>query len=175
MEKPFGAVAAVLVWLGWLTICPALGFPILAPAAMINKVFFRWIPEAGHKPDFWIGWTILIVGLLGAVGLFFALERLRLVRASIRTGVIYGIAAWLVAGLVLMPLLGLAQPPAPVTANVVGFQPADPMLATVMMYTLGPLAAVAALIAWVLFGAILGATWSSQHAPKPAPAAVATP
>jgi hypothetical protein len=37
-----------------------------------------------------------------------------------------------------------------------------------MMYTLGPLASVAALIAWVLFGAILGATGS----PRPNPAAV---
>jgi hypothetical protein len=38
------------------------------------------------------------------------------------------------------------------------------MQGTVMMYSLGPLAAVAALIAWVLFGAIVGATESAhQH------------
>ena len=58
-----------------------------------------------------------------------------------------------------MPLLGIFEvkpPPAP------GFQPADPMQATFMMYTLGPSAAVAALIAWLLFGAILGATSSER-------------
>jgi hypothetical protein len=172
MEKPFGAAAAVLTWLGWLTICPVLGFPILATAAMINRAIFRAIPEAGHEPDFWLGWTILIAGLLGAIGLFFALERVRLVRASIRTGVIYGAAMWLFAGLVLMPVLGLIEPAIPSPPGVPGFQPTDPMQATVMMHTLGPLAAVAALIAWVLFGAILGATWSSRPTPKPASAAV---
>jgi hypothetical protein len=44
------------------------------------------------------------------------------------------------------------------------------MQATFMMYTLGPLAAAAALIAWVLFGAILGATWSVPGMPESAPA-----
>jgi hypothetical protein len=173
MERPFGAAAAVLTWLGWLTICPALGFPILATAAMINRAIFGKIPEAGHEPGFWVGWIILIAALLGAVALFVVLQRVRLVRASIRTGVIYGAAMWLFAGLVIMPLLGLIQPSIPVPTNVPGVQPADPMQATVMMYTLGALAPVAALIAWVLFGAILGATWSAQ--PRRDNAAVAMP
>lgn len=171
MERPFGAAAAVLTWLGWLTICPALGFPILATAPMINRAMFKRIPEAGHEPDFWLGWIILIAGLLGAVGLFFALERVRLVCVSIRTGVIYGAAIWLFSGLVVMPLLGLIEPAIPVAAN----QLADPMQATVMMYTLGPLAAAAALIAWVLFGAILGASWDTRQGREPAPAAIPAP
>jgi hypothetical protein len=41
-----------------------------------------------------------------------------------------------------------------------------------MMYSLGPLASVAALIAWVLFGAILGATASPQHQRDTKPEAV---
>lgn len=163
MERALGAAAAVLTWLGWMSICPALGFPTLGTAAMINRVLFGEIPEAGHEPDFWLGWIILTLGLVGAIALFFILDRRRLVRASIRTGVMYGVALWLVSGLVIMPLIGLTEPLGPEqTGAVAGFQPADVMRATVMMYSLGPLASVAALIGWVLFGAILGATFSGQ-------------
>jgi hypothetical protein len=166
MERPLGAAAAVVAWVGWLAICPALGFPILGTAAMVNRAFFKQIPDAGHQPNFWIGWAILIAGFAGAIGLFFILERRRLVRADIRTGLIYGALLWLVVGAVIMPVFGTFEakpPPAP------GFQPADPMQATFMMYTLGPLAAVAALIAWLLFGAILGATWSVPNKSGSAP------
>ena len=167
MERALGAAAAVVTWLGWLTICPALGFPTLGTAAMINRVLFAKIPEAGHQPDFWLGWVILIVTLVAAIALFFILDRRRLVRASIRTGVIYGAALWLVSGLVVMPLFGLTEPAGPAVA---GFQPADIMRATVMMYSLGPLASVAALIAWVLFGAILGATFGKPNGHRTAAA-----
>lgn len=170
MERPLGAVAAVITWLGWLTICPTLGFPILGTAGMINRALFGKIPEAGHNPGFWVGWIILIAGLAGGVAVFFIFERLRLVRASIRTGVIYGALLWLVAGAVVMPLLGLTEPKPP---SAPGFQPADPMQAVVMMYTLGPLASVAALIAWLLFGAILGATGSARRTGEHARAGVA--
>jgi hypothetical protein len=163
MERALGAAAAVLTWLGWLAICPVLGFPTLGTAAMVNRALFGEIPEAGHEPSFWLGWIILIAALVGATAVFFTLERQRLVRASIRTGVIYGAALWLLSGVVIMPLLGLIEPTTPTPASVVGAQPADVMQATVMMHTLGPLAAVAALIAWVLFGAILGATGSAPR------------
>jgi len=166
MERPVGAAAAVLAWVGWLAICPALGFPVLGTAAMINRAFFKQIPEAGHQPNFWIGWTILIAALAGAIALFFILERRHLVRPGIRTGLIYGVLLWLVVGAVVMPVLGIfeAKPP-----SAPGFQPADPMQATFMMYTLGPAAAAAALIAWLLFGAILGATWSVPDKSDSAP------
>jgi hypothetical protein len=168
MERLLGAAAAVLTWLGWLAICPVLGFPILGTAAMVNRVFFGKIPEAGHDPNFWVGWVIMIAALVGAVAVFFIFERVRLVRASIRTGVIYGAAMWLFAGVVVMPLLGITQPHQ-VFSTAGGFQPADVMYPTVMMYTLGPLASVAALIAWVLFGAILGASASAQPRRDTAP------
>ena len=166
MERLFGAAAAIVTWVGWMAICPALGFPILGTAAMINRAFFKQIPDAGHQPNFWIGWTILIAGLAGAIAVFFILERRRLLRASIRTGLIYGVLLWLVVGAVIMPVFGFfeARPPA-----APGFQPADPMQATFMMYSLGPLAAAAALIAWLLFGAILGATWSEPGKRESAP------
>ncbi len=159
MERALGAAAAVLTWLGWLTICPALGFPVLGTAAMVNRAFFGIIPEAGHEPNFWLGWVILIAALVGAIAMFFILERLRLVRPSIRTGVIYGAAIWLLSGLVVMPLLGLIEQSPAFAASG---QPADVMHATLMMYKLGPLASAAAFIAWVLFGAIVGATASGK-------------
>jgi quercetin dioxygenase-like cupin family protein len=161
MERPLGAAAAVLTWLGWLTICPALGFPVLGTAAMVNRAIFGVI-----DPSFWVGWVVMIAALVVAIAVFFILERAHLVRVSIRTGVIYGAALWLVAGVVLMPLLGIVALP---TSPLSGIQPADPMHATVMMYTLGPFAAVAALIAWVLFGATLGATGSAQQRRDTAP------
>jgi hypothetical protein len=134
---------------------------------MINRALFLKIPEAGHEPDFWLGWVLLIAGFAGAIALFVLLDRRGLLSASVRTGVIYGVALWLLSGLVVMPLIGFAGPSQPVPAGIAGFQPIDPIQATVMMYTLGPAASIAALIAWVLFGAILGATVS---APKSAEA-----
>jgi hypothetical protein len=158
MGRALGAVAAVFTWLGWLTICPALGFPTLGTAAMVNRAIFGTI-----DPSFWVGWVLMIAGLAVAMAVFFILERAHLVRVSIRTGVIYGAALWLFAGIVIMPLLGIIEKSPPVIANVPVIPQADPMQATVMMYSLGALASAAALIAWVLFGAILGATGSAQQ------------
>jgi hypothetical protein len=167
MDRPLGAVAAVLTWLGWMTICQALGFPPLAPAAMVNRALFVEIPDAGHNPGFWLGWVIVIAGLVAAIALFLILERVRLVKTGIQTGVIYGAAIWLFTGVVVMPLLGSIEPLRPLPANL------DPMHPTLMMYNLGPLAAVAALIAWILFGAILGATGSARLRSETGPEAPA--
>jgi hypothetical protein len=125
---------------------------------MVNRVIF-----GGIDPSFWVGWVIMIAALVVAIAVFFILERAHLVRASIRTGVIYGAALWLFAGVVIMPLIGVIEKPFLIPASFPGFQPPDIMQGTVMMYSLGPLASVAALIAWVLFGAILGATGSAHQ------------
>jgi hypothetical protein len=176
VERGLGGLAAVLTWLGWLTISPALGFPILGPAGMVNRaLYFRNIPEAGHNPDFWVGWVLVVAGLVVSVAVFFFVIERAIPGTGIRAGVIYGAVLWLVAGLVIMPLLGLIEPSIPVPANLPGVQPADPMRATVMMYGLGPLAAVAAFIAWVLFGAILGATRSAHQRRDDAPVGIPTP
>lgn len=163
VERSLGAVAAAFAWLGWLTICPALGFPTLGTAAMVNRAIFGTI-----DPGYWVGWVVMIAALLAAIAAFFLLERAHLVRVRIRTGVIYGAVLWLIAGVVLMPLLGIRTSPA-ASAFIPGIQPPDPMRATIMMYSLGPLASVAALIAWLLFGATLGATGSARHPREAAP------
>lgn len=159
MERLLGAAAAIVAWSGWLAICPALGFPTLGTVGMVNRALYKVIPDAGHNPVYWLGWLILIAALAGAIAVFFVLERLRLMRPSIGTGVIFGLALWLVVGLVVMPLLGLIDP-----TSASPQQPPDAMRATLMMNSLGPLASVAALIAWTLFGAIIGATGSSRPA-----------
>jgi hypothetical protein len=157
MERLLGAAAGVLTWLGWLAICPALGFPTLAPVAMVNRALFGKIQEAGREPSFWLGWVIVIAAFAVAVAVFIAVEKTSRMRADIRTGVIYGVALWLVAGVVIMPLLGFIESPRPLPPNL------DPMQPTLMMHSLGPFAALGALIAWVLFGAILGATWRGKQ------------
>lgn len=159
MERLLGAAAAMVTWLGWLAICPALGFPALGTVGMVNRALYKVIPEAGHNPVFWLGWLILITALAAAIALFYLLERVRLVRPSIGMGVMFGLALWLVVGLVVMPLLGVIDPTAPTPQ-----QPPDAMRATLMMNSLGPMAPVAALIAWTLFGAIIGATGSARSA-----------
>ena len=152
MERGLGALAAVVTWLAWLAICPALGFPTVGTGAMVNRMISTQFPEAGHNPGSWMGWVIAIGGLGVAIAAFFVVERTHLLASGLRTGLIYGFALWLIAGLVIMPLIGFAEPSSP-------FPPkSDPMHATLMMYSLGPLAALAALIAWLLFGAILGAS-----------------
>ncbi len=156
VERGLGAIAAILTWLSWLIVAPALGFPSLASVAMINRAIFPIIPEAGHNPGFWLGWLIVIAGLVVAIAVYAMFDRLHILHAGIRTGLIYGAGLWLVAGVIIMPLLGLVEPARRLPASL------DPMQPTLMMHSLGPSAAVAALIGWVLFGAIL---WATERAP----------
>jgi len=64
----------------------------------------------------------------------------------------FAIGAWLMSGAVVMPLVGAVQgaPPPGALAN-------DPMRANLFMLNLGPGAAGAALMGWLLFGAVLAA------------------
>lgn len=137
--------------MGWLTICPALGLPTVGLAAMLNRAL---VP--GADSGFWLGWALLLIGLaLAALVYFAAVERTAL-RPSIASGLAYGAICWLLAGAVVMPALGLADPfkVAPPPA------PPDPMHGSFMMLSLGIGAPVAALVAWLMFGAVLGATGS---------------
>jgi quercetin dioxygenase-like cupin family protein len=147
MRRGLGVLGGVTAWLGWLTVCPSLGFPSLATAAMLNLVV---VPR--QDPGFWLGWALLVVGLV-VVALVYppAINRSRL-RPGIVSGVIYGVIWWIIAGAVIMPLLGLAGTPAAAGAAV------DPMRGSFMMLDLGIGAPIAALIAWLMFGVVLGAS-----------------
>ena len=151
-----GALAGVMAWVGWLTICPALGFPTLATAAMLNRVL---VPR--EDPGSWLGWAVLLIGLTGAVLLYMAAADRGRSRPSIASGVVYGAICWLIAGAVLMPLLGLAVP-LPATTTPAPPSPPDPMHGSFMMLHLGIAAPIAVLIAWLLLGAVIGAIAGSR-------------
>lgn len=154
-----GVTIAVLTWLGWLTLAPTFGFPVVKPAAMLNAIFLP-----GTAPESRVGWGVLAAGLAGLAIGYGAASARGLFRPGMFSGALYGIALWFIAGAILMPLMGLASPAglAAPSAHMAGMpgSPADTMSATFMMLHLGPLAPAGALIAWLLFGAVLGRTGS---------------
>jgi hypothetical protein len=144
MRRVLVGTAAVLAGLGWLQLAPAFGFPVTAPAAMLDRML------GAHREAGLAGWILLLlgVGIFAAAYLLLVEPRTKGVVAPIA----YALGAWLVSGAVLMPAIALIQgaPPAGDTAN-------DPMRASFFMLNLGPGAAIEALIAWLLFGAVLAA------------------
>jgi hypothetical protein len=154
-----GGVAAVLAWLGWLAISPALGLPEMATAAMVNR-------DLEEDPRFWAGWAIVLAALAVAIVVFLvAVNRFR--RGAVALGILYGALLWLVAGAVVMPLLAWAAPePLPPPPLPPGASPppqaADPMDASFMMLDYSNWAPVSAAVAWLLFGAILGASTAAK-------------
>jgi quercetin dioxygenase-like cupin family protein len=146
----------VLAWLGWLTVSPALGFPTLGPAAMLNRVL-----APREDPGSSLGWALLLIGLGSAALLFLAAAGRGRFRPSIASGAAYGAICWLVAGAAVMPLLGLISP-SPAATTPPALTTPDPMHGSFMMLHLGVGAPIATLIGWVVFGAVLGATAGSR-------------
>jgi hypothetical protein len=145
-----------MAWLGWLALAPALGLPALATAAMVNRDV-----ASDENADFWLGWLIVLLGL-GAAVAFYLLITGRFVKPRIWLGLLYGLGLWLVAGAVVMPLLAWGAPGAPPPPPLPPGTPpppqaADPMDASFMMLDFSSWAPVTAAVAWLLFGAILGA------------------
>jgi hypothetical protein len=144
MRRVLVGTAAVVCALGWLQLAPAFSFPVTAPAAMLDRMLGAQ-REAGLA-----GWVLLLlgVGIFAAVYLLVVEPRTKGVVAPIT----YGLGAWLVSGAVLMPVIALIQgaPPAGDTTD-------DPMRASFFMLNLGPGGAIEALVAWLLFGAVLAA------------------
>lgn len=100
-----------------------------------------------------LGWAVLLIGLATAALLYVAAADRGRLRPSLVSGVVYGAICWLIAGAVVMPLLGVIAP-APATSTTA---PPDPMRGSFMMLNLGVAAPIVALIAWLMFGAVLGA------------------
>ena len=144
MRRVLVGTAAVVVSLGWLQLAPAFGFPVAAPAAMLDRML------GAHREAGPAGWALLLLGeaILAAAYLLVVEPRTR----GVVVPIAYALGAWLLSGAFLMPVVALIQgaPPAGDPAN-------DPMRATFFMLNLGPLAAVEALIAWLLFGTLLAA------------------
>jgi quercetin dioxygenase-like cupin family protein len=150
-----GIAGAVIAWLGWFEIASALGFPTMGPAAMLNRVF---VPKS--NPGVWLGWVVLVLGLLGVVALYLLSAARGWFRPGPVSGLLFGLAAWAIVGAVVMVVMGRISPPAPVPPAPPGPPlptTPDPMHATFMMLHLGALAPVEALAAWLLLGAVVGA------------------
>ena len=151
-----GITGAAVAWLGWFQIAPALGFPTIGPAAMVNRVF---LPKS--DPGVWLGWVLIGLGLLGVAALYALTTARGWMRPGPLTGVLFGLAAWAIAGMVVMVIIGHISPSAPAPPAPPGPPlptTPDPMHATFLMLHLGALAPVEALAAWLLFGAVVGAT-----------------
>lgn len=130
--------------LGWLQLSPAFGAPVTAPAGMLDRLLGA-DREAGIA-----GWAILLLGEAAFVAAYFLIVEQRPQRPL--APIAFAIGGWLLSGAVVMPLVGLLQGPPPrgALAN-------DPMTANFFMLNLGIGAAGAALIAWLLFVAVLAA------------------
>jgi hypothetical protein len=159
-----GGIAAVMAWLGWLAVAPALELPDLATAAMVNRDV-----ASEENPGFWVGWLILLSGLAAAVVVYLLATR-RFFRPRPELGLLYGLGLWLVAGAVVMPLLAWGAPATPPPPPLPPGTPPppqapDPMHASFMMLDFSNWAPVSAAVAWLLFGAILGATsaWTARE------------
>jgi hypothetical protein len=149
-----GAAAAIVAWLGWFQIAPALGFPTIGPAAMLNRVF---VPHS--NPGIWVGWILVVVALAIVAALYQVLEGRGPMPRGAAFGLLFGVAAWAIGGLILMPIIGHIAGPAPTPPPPPGPPiptTPDPMHATLMMLHLGALAPVDALLPWLLFAAVLG-------------------
>ena len=135
--------AAVVANLGWLQLAPAFGYPVTAPAGMLDRMLGA-SRETGP-----VGWALLLLGQAAFAAVAFVVERRA--RAALAS-LAFAIGAWLISGAVLMPLIGLIQGPPPA-----GSLPEDPMRANFFMLNLGPGAAAEALVGWLLFGAVIAA------------------
>jgi hypothetical protein len=79
----------VVAWLGWFQIAPALGFPTIGPAAMLNRVF---VPKS--DPGVWVGWVLLVVGLVAVAALYSLAAAGGWFRPGPVSGLLFGLAAW---------------------------------------------------------------------------------
>lgn len=142
VHRIFVGMTAVAALVGWLQLAPAFGFPVTDAQAMLDRAL------GPQREEDWTGWLLFLVGmaLFAAVYLLGVESR----RPNAWVGPAYGVAAWLVTGAVVMPLLAVIQGKPPV-----GDAASDPMRATFFMSNLGAGAAVEALIGWLLFGVAL--------------------
>src|SRR3982751_4737550 len=101
MARLLVGAAAIAANLGWLQLAPAFGYPVTAPAGMLDRALGAGREEGPA------GWALLLAGLaLFAAVMFLVVERrTRVPMASLA----FAVGAWLVSGAVLMPLIGLIQ------------------------------------------------------------------
>lgn len=142
MRELLAGMAAIAASLGWLQLAPAFGLPVTASAGMLDRLFGA-DREVGA-----LGWAMLLVGEAVFVAFYFVVvePRTRTWFGPIASAVV----AWMLAGAVVMPLIGLLQ-----GASLPSATASDPMRGSFFMLHSGLGAAAAALIAWLLLGVVL--------------------
>jgi adenylate cyclase len=135
-----------------MSLSPAVGFPSVSPPDMINQTLRA---DPGRP----IGWAVLVAGLLALAAAYLVAASRGRLRPGPLSGTVFGLALWLLTGTVLMPLMGMLsrERPSGASMNMPRMPSPAPMRETFMMLHLGILAPVGALIAWLLFGIVLGA------------------
>jgi hypothetical protein len=151
MKKVLVGLTAIAVSLGWLQLAPSFGFPVTAPAAMLDRML------GAHREAGLAGWALLVIGELALTAGYFLFVEGRAQGAVVPFA--YAIGAWLVTGAVLMPLIGLIQ------GAQLASEPAA-MHANFFMLSLGLGAAAEALIGWLLFGAVLAGGRNLEVSPR---------
>src|SRR5436853_3334490 len=99
MRRFLVGAAAIAANLGWLQLAPAFGYPVTAPAGMLDRAL------GASREEGPAGWAILLAGLAVFVAVMFLVveRRTRLLMASLA----FAVGAWFVSAAVLMPLIGL--------------------------------------------------------------------
>lgn len=151
MRRVLVGMTAVAVSLGWLQLAPAFGLPVTAPAPMLDRML------GANRDAGLAGWAILLIGELALAAGYFLFVEGRTSGAVAPFA--YAIGAWLFTGAVLMPVIGFIQGAPPVGD-------AAAMHATFFMLNLGVGAVAEALVAWVLFGAVIAAGRSLEVRPR---------
>jgi hypothetical protein len=151
MRRVLVGTTAVAVSLGWLQLAPAFGLPVTAPAPMLDRML------GATREASLAGWAILLAGELALAAGYFLFVEGRTSGAVAPFA--YAIGAWLFTGAVLMPVIGFIE-----GAPQVNDAPA--MHASFFMLDLGAGAAAEALVAWVLFGAVLAAGRTLEVRPR---------
>jgi hypothetical protein len=159
-----GGVLAIAAWLASFAAAPNLGLPPVEPEWVIAPLLSSQA-GAGSPP---LGRAIMVAGLMVAVLSYAVATSNRRLPAGLASGALYGLILWFVTGAFLMPLIGVLAPAGPdpgaAIRGMTAGAPAEPMPATFMMLHLGPGAPASALVAWVLFGLVLGAAGARARA-----------
>src|SRR5207302_995145 len=86
-RRPLVGMAAVAAMLGWLQLAPAFGFPVTAPAGMLDRIFGA-AREAGP-----VGWALLLLGEAVFVALYFVIVERRSRRPAVPIAFAIGLLA----------------------------------------------------------------------------------
>lgn len=132
---------------------PLMGFPPMDLATMLGTMFIS-NPSAAFLPGLVMHFMI---GLILALGYAFVFARLLPGQPWVR-GALYGVIPWLLAMVVVMPMMGLVHP-----LVRAGMMPAPGFFLAGVGTVMAPLGS---LIGHLVYGAVVGATYGRPRAER---------